>query len=112
MTHSRPRNDALDADTCPDHIALRKFLDLDGTEPSEGPIAVHLNGCEVCQEIVRGILTDSDAAIVDAKAPVGYVLLERLGEGGMGVVWKAEQENPRRLVAIKFIQGRRPVIYT
>ena len=34
----------------------------------------------------------------------GYRLLERLGEGGMGVVFKAEQRHPRRLVALKVIR--------
>lgn len=34
-----------------------------------------------------------------------YRLLERIGEGGFGVVWKAEQEEPvRRLVALKILK--------
>src|SRR5262249_42028453 len=33
----------------------------------------------------------------------GYDLLETIGEGGMGVVYRAMQQQPRRVVAIKFL---------
>ncbi len=33
-----------------------------------------------------------------------YKMLDPLGEGGMGVVYRAEQDNPRREVALKVIQ--------
>ena len=34
----------------------------------------------------------------------GYKILEVIGEGGMGIVYRAEQENPRRTIALKVIR--------
>src|SRR5690606_10669935 len=36
----------------------------------------------------------------------GYDIVELLGQGGMGVVWKAVQRSTNRLVALKLMSGR------
>ena len=35
---------------------------------------------------------------------VGFELIQRLGQGGMGIVWKARQLSLDRLVAIKLVR--------
>lgn len=48
----------------------------------------------------------SGGARTDAAVHIGsYTVVQRLGEGGMGVVYEALQENPRRAVALKIIRG-------
>jgi serine/threonine protein kinase len=50
----------------------------------------------------RTIGTESDAGTVIGR----YHLLQKIGEGGMGEVWLAEQKEPvRRRVAIKLIKA-------
>jgi len=53
---------------------------------------------------------DAPAAVTSAEEPgsrIGpYKLLQQIGEGGMGVVWMAEQQEPvRRMVAVKVIKA-------
>src|ERR1043165_7598001 len=47
------------------------------------------------------------ASVESVGARIGaYKLLQRIGEGGMGSVWMAEQQEPvRRLVALKIIKA-------
>jgi WD40 repeat protein/predicted Ser/Thr protein kinase len=56
---------------------------------------------------------ETDATVPELRRPgairlkiPGYKLIEELGEGGMGTVFRAEQESPRRPVAIKVLHTR------
>ncbi len=79
--------------------------------PSDG-----LGGhCPKCMgQVVFGLSSatiETGPSVEAAGARIGrYKLLQKIGEGGFGVVWMAEQEEPvRRRVALKIIKlGRTP----
>lgn len=48
---------------------------------------------------------DGDAAFAGPRRIGQYHVLRKLGEGGMGVVYEARQENPHRRVAVKVVRG-------
>ncbi|MCA9517471.1 MAG: protein kinase, partial [Myxococcales bacterium] len=66
-----------------------------GASPIDGPSPAE-----------RAVAFAADAVDLDDPGPIGgYRVIRRVGKGGMGVVYEAEQEQPRRRVALKVIRG-------
>lgn len=76
-------------------------------------IEAHIAECPACQvraaAFQAGIEAVANDAIPDAPplpATIGpYLIQRRLGQGGMGVVYEAQQQTPQRLVALKVVRG-------
>lgn len=86
-----------------------------GIDRNAPELLEHLDACPTCRSRASAweksieVLQDSGA---DVPRPLPkqigpYSIRRCLGEGGMGIVFEAEQQNPRRLVAIKVVRGGR-----
>lgn len=84
-----------------------------GLDRQAPEITHHIESCPSCK--VRAEAFQAGISHVASAAPsepkllptsIGpYLVHRRLGEGGMGIVYEAEQQSPRRLVAIKVVRG-------
>src|SRR5687767_14962248 len=105
---------------CPQIMKLEQWVLRELGEAESSAIGDHVSACDQCAQVITNLQENQrfepslrqeatagqgePAADVHPATIVGYRILRLLGRGGMGAVYEAEQENPRRVVALKMIR--------
>ncbi len=100
-----PARGAYLDEACGGDVELRREVEA-LLAHDEGPIEPMKVAVGGGARVLAAEIARVDAAHADRLPPVigRYRVLRRVGEGGMGTVYEAEQDNPRRTVALKVIR--------
>ncbi len=107
---------------CPNLETLEHLVGNRLPPDQHSDVKAHVQGCSECTqrceelpqnerllgEIDRVLplgATGDDRAASPPKSISGYTIIRELGRGGMGVVYEARQESPRRNVAMKVLRS-------
>lgn len=81
--------------------------DLDLKQQVERLLHAHFHGRSILDDVVQPVATVDEPLQETTGTVIGqYKLLEQIGEGGMGTVWMAQQQEPvKRVVALKLTKA-------
>ena len=95
---------------CLDEAQALDLLDEHATTRERSAALAHVDACRACRELVGVLATELDAfEATDGEVPRGqlvgrYVVLDRVGQGGMGTVYAAYDPALDRKVAVKIVR--------
>src|SRR4051794_27753233 len=109
--------------SCPDIMDLESYVLGNGEESVRVSIGAHVLQCSTCAQEIAELgenlkmasalrrdtgANDEPPQMMSSSAPLDmigpYRIIRAIGQGGMGTVYEAQQENPRRVVALKMMR--------
>jgi len=86
-------------------VSITMLMSPDGVSPQRSGNHVRTNSRGQTEIAGTGKATSSSRSSPKGHPVIGdYHIIRKMGEGGMGVVYEAQQLNPRRLVALKVVR--------